>query len=154
MPPTSQRDFMPHVTVACVIERDAQFLLVREWIDGRERLNQPAGHLEANETLAQAAVRETLEETGWHIELTGVVGVDLYTAPANGVTYVRTTFIGRALEEDANPQLDEGIIGPEWLTRDEIAARREQLRSPMVLDIIDQYLAGRRYPLEVAGQHG
>lgn len=145
---------MPHVTVACVIERNDQFLLVREWIDGRERLNQPAGHLEAKETLAQAALRETLEETGWHIELTGVVGVDLYTAPANGVTYLRTTFIGRALEEEANAQLDEGIIGPVWLSRDEIAARGEQLRSPMVLDIVDQYLAGRRYPLEVAGQHG
>lgn len=145
--------FTPHVTVACIIEREGQFLLVRERIDGEEKINQPAGHLEANETLQEAAIRETLEETGWHIALSGVTGIDLYTAPANGVTYARTTFIATALKHDPDAVLDEGIIGPIWLTRDEIASRQSELRSPMVLNIVDQYLAGRRYPLEVVGQH-
>ncbi|UTF60315.1 NUDIX hydrolase [Gilvimarinus sp. DA14] len=147
-------NFTPHVTVACIIERKGRFLLVRELIDGKERINQPAGHLEAGETLQQAAIRETLEETGWHIELTGVAGIDLYTAPANGVTYVRTTFIGTALQQEPNAELDAGIIAPVWLSRDELAKRKAELRSPMVLNIVDQYLAGRRYPLEVVGQHG
>lgn len=146
--------FNPHVTVACVVEKDGRFLLVREMIDGCEQLNQPAGHLEANETLQEAAKRETLEETGWRIELTGVVGIDLYTAPANGITYVRTTFIANAVTHLPQLPLDQGIIGPIWLDRDEIASRREQLRSPMVLQIVDDYLAGRRFPLEVAGRRG
>ncbi|WP_049722130.1 NUDIX hydrolase [Gilvimarinus polysaccharolyticus] len=141
--------FLPHVTVACVIEHDGKFLLVRELIDGQERLNQPAGHLEANESLQQAALRETLEETGWDIELTGVVGIDLYKAPANNETYVRTTFIGTIIKHHPELSLDDGIIGPEWLTREQVADARSILRSPMVLDVIDNYLAGRRFALEV-----
>jgi 8-oxo-dGTP pyrophosphatase MutT (NUDIX family) len=180
--------FLPHVTVACIIERDGKFLLVRELIDGQERLNQPAGHLEADESLQQAAVRETLEETGWDIELTGVVGVDVYKAPANNETYVRTTFIGKAIKHrptftlddgidvykaPANNEtyvrttfigkaikhrptftLDDGIIGPQWLTRDQVAASLDTLRSPMVLGVIDDYLAGRRFALEVVATDG
>ncbi|WP_339897086.1 NUDIX hydrolase [uncultured Gilvimarinus sp.] len=141
--------FLPHVTVACVIPRDDQFLLVRELIDGEEKLNQPAGHLEPDETLPQAAIRETLEETGWGITLTGVVGVDLYKAPGNGETYVRTTFIGSPVQHHPELVLDEGIIGPIWLTREQIAEARDKLRSPMVLSVIDDYLTGRRFGLEV-----
>lgn len=146
--------FLPHVTVACVIEREGQFLLVRELIDGQERLNQPAGHLEADESLPQAALRETLEETGWDIELTGVVGVDVYKAPANGKTYVRTTFIGKATQHHPELALDDGIIGPEWLTREQVADAFNTLRSPMVLAVIDDYLAGRRFALEVVAADG
>jgi 8-oxo-dGTP pyrophosphatase MutT (NUDIX family) len=146
--------FLPHVTVACIIERDGKFLLVRELIDGQERLNQPAGHLEADESLQQAAVRETLEETGWDIELTGVVGVDVYKAPANNETYVRTTFIGKAIKHRPTFTLDDGIIGPQWLTRDQVAASLDTLRSPMVLGVIDDYLAGRRFALEVVATDG
>jgi 8-oxo-dGTP pyrophosphatase MutT (NUDIX family) len=141
--------FLPHVTVACVIERDGRFLLVRELINGQERLNQPAGHLEANESLQQAARRETLEETGWEVTLTGVVGVDLYQAPANNTTYVRTTFIGTAVRHRPELSLDVGIIGPVWLSRAQVARAYPQLRSPMVLEVIDDYLAGRRFALEV-----
>lgn len=147
-------DFQPHVTVATIVERDGQFLLVRELIDGEERLNQPAGHLEANETLLQAAVRETLEETGWEVEPCGVVGVDLYKAPANDVTYVRTTFIAKALQHLTNAPLDTGIIGPVWLTLEQVRERSAQLRSPMVVKVIEDYLAGRRYPLEVVTGRG
>lgn len=87
-----------HVTVATIVEDQGRFLFVEEMKGGRAVLNQPAGHLDPNESLQRAAVRETLEETGWDVELTSVVGIYLYTAPSNGVTYQRICFaeIGRA----------------------------------------------------------
>jgi 8-oxo-dGTP pyrophosphatase MutT (NUDIX family) len=139
----------PHVTVATIIERDNRFLMVYEEADGSKVYNQPAGHLDPNESLQQAAVRETLEETGWTIKLTGVVGVNLYTASSNGITYLRTTFIGEALHHDSQRKLDTGIIEAVWLTYDELVARANQLRSPMTLQIIDDYRAGRRFSLDV-----
>ncbi len=141
----------PHVTVATIIERDNRFLLVYENSDGRQVYNQPAGHLEPDETLTEAAIREALEETAWTIKLTGVVGVNLYTAPSNNVTYFRTTFIGEAISHDPNRRLDDGIIDAVWLTYEEILARKDQLRSPMTLQIIEDYRAGRRFPLSVVG---
>lgn len=141
--------FLPHVTVATLVERDGQFLMVHEHADGLKVFNQPAGHLEANETLREAALRETLEETGWEVELTGVVGVHLYTAPRNGVTYCRTTFIARAVQHHPDAKLDEGIIGPVWMSIDELRARADELRSPMTLSIVEEYLAGSRFALEV-----
>ena len=141
----------PHVTVATIIERDNRFLMVYEESDGKLVYNQPAGHLDPDETLFEAAIRETLEETGWTIKLTGVVGVNLYTAPSNGITYFRTTFIGEALSHDTNRPLDTGIIDAVWLTYEELLERKEQLRSPMTLQIVEEYRAGRRFPLEVAG---
>lgn len=141
----------PHVTVATIIERDNRYLMVFEDADGKQVYNQPAGHLDPDETLCEAAIREALEETGWTIKLTGVVGVNLYTAPSNGVTYMRTTFIGEALTHDATRKLDTGIIEAVWLTYEELVARKDQLRSPMTLQIIEDYRAGRRFPLEVVG---
>lgn len=141
----------PHVTVATIIEQDNRYLMVYEEADGKNVYNQPAGHLDPNETLKEAAIRETLEETGWTIALTGVVGVNLYTAPSNGITYFRTTFIGKALSQDTNRPLDTGIIEAVWLSYEELVARKDQLRSPMTLQIIEEYRAGRRFPLEVVG---
>lgn len=141
----------PHITVATIVERDNRFLMVYEEADGQKVYNQPAGHLDPDETLHEAAIRETLEETGWTIELTGVVGVNLYTAPSNGVTYLRTTFIGKALSHDNQRQLDTGIIEAVWLTYEELVARKDQLRSPMTLQIIDDYRNGRVFPLNVVG---
>lgn len=141
----------PHVTVATIVERDNRFLMVYEESDGKKVYNQPAGHLDPNETLREAAVREILEETGWTIQLTGVVGINLYTAPSNGITYLRTTFIGDAISHDANRPLDTGIIAAVWLTYEELLERKDQLRSPMTLQIIEDYRAGRRFPLDVVG---
>ena len=141
----------PHVTVATIIERDNRFLLVYEEADGKKVYNQPAGHLDPNETLREAAIRETLEETGWTVKLTGVVGINLYTAPSNGITYVRTTFIADTVSLDADRKLDTGIIEAVWLTYEEVLARKDRLRSPMTLQIIEEYRAGRRFPLEVVG---
>lgn len=139
----------PHVTVATIVERDGRFLMVYEEADGKRVYNQPAGHLEPNETLQEAALRETLEETGWCVRLTGVVGTNLYLAPSNSITYFRTTFIAEAISHDTDRALDTGIIEAVWLTYEEILARRDQLRSPMTLKIIDDYRAGRRFPLDV-----
>lgn len=141
----------PHVTVATIIERDNRFLMVYEEADGKKVYNQPAGHLDPNETLTQAAIRETLEETGWTVGLTGVVGVNLYTAPSNGITYFRTTFIAHPISHDQTRTLDTGIIEAVWLSYEEILDRKDQLRSPMTLQIIDEYRAGRRFPLSVVG---
>jgi 8-oxo-dGTP pyrophosphatase MutT (NUDIX family) len=141
----------PHTTVATIVERDNRFLMVYEEADGKKVYNQPAGHLDPNETLQQAAIRETLEETGWVVTLTGLVGINLYVAPSNGVTYLRTTFIAEAMSHEVERALDTGIIEAIWLTYEEIVARKNQLRSPMTLHIINDYRAGKRFPLDVIG---
>ena len=140
-------DWLPRLTVATIIERDGRFLLVEEYADGEELVyNQPAGHLDEHETLAAAAIRETLEETAWEVRVDAIVGVYYWTHP-KGHTFVRTCFAGTALHHHPDQQLDHGIQRALWLTRDEIAALGPKLRSPMVLRCIDDYLAGLRYPL-------
>lgn len=141
--------WQPHITVATVVENQGRFLLVEEHAEGRQVFNQPAGHLEANETLAQAALRETLEETGWDVELTAVLGIYLYTAPSNGVTYQRICFAAKPLAQRPNHPLDDGIIGPQWLTRDELAAQPQRWRSELVLRCIDDYISGERFALSL-----
>ncbi len=150
MNPTETDDadvWRPHVTVATVVPRDGRFLLVEENIRGRVVLNQPAGHLDPDETLQAAAVRETLEETGWHVALTCLVGVQQWQSPS-GRQFVRFTFAADAIEHDPSRPLDAGIVRALWLERDEIAAANERLRSPMVLASVDDWIAGRRLPLD------
>ena len=142
-------DFIPHVTVATVVEDDGKFLLVEEMANGQAAYNQPAGHLDANESLEQAAIRETLEETGWDIALKGVVGVSLYTAPSNSVTYCRTTFFAMPLIHHKDMALDTGIIKAVWLSLDEMRAQADKMRSPLVIKTVEQYLSGAKYPLEL-----
>lgn len=142
-----------HATVATVVERHQRFLLVYENADGCSVYNQPAGHLEQNESLIEAAVRETLEETRWTVEPTHVLGISLYQSPGNQVTYLRTTFIARAITENIQLSLDSDIIAPVWLSYKEILQHRQQLRSPLVLRDIEQYRAGIRYPLDILFDH-
>ena len=141
--------WQPHITVATVIEDQGRFLLVEEMADGRAVFNQPAGHLEADESLIQAAIRETLEETGWDVEITALTGIYLYTAPSNGVTYQRVCFTGNALRHHPSLALDEGIIGPRWLSRAELIAQPERWRSELVLRCIDDYLSDQCFPLSL-----
>lgn len=141
--------FQPHVTVATIIpnEDQSRFLFVEEISDvGQQVINQPAGHLEANESLIEAAVRETLEETGWHIEVTGFLGIAIYAAN-NGITYVRNTFVGKPLAEVENAQLDEGIIGPIWLSEAELLTRKADWRSELTYNSLKRYLDGPTFPL-------
>ena len=143
------REWLPRLTVATIIERDGRFLLVEEYADGDDLVyNQPAGHLDAHETLAAGAIRETLEETAWEVEVSAVVGVYYWTHP-RGDTYVRACFAGTALHHHPDQPLDHGIERAVWLTREEISLLGSRLRSPMVLRCIDDYLAGKRYPLEL-----
>jgi len=143
----------PHATVATIVEKDNYFLLVEEIAGGKKVFNQPAGHLEQNETLFDAAIRETLEETGWHVELTDVTGFYTYLAPTNGITYHRTCFAANPINLDTNATLDEGIVGAVWLTYEELKSQRNKLRSPLVLRCIEDYLADKRYPLDIIYHH-
>lgn len=140
-------NWYPHVTVATIVEQGSKFLMVEELAEGERVYNQPAGHLEAGETLQEAAIRETLEETGWTVELQGVVGIGLYTSPGNGVTYYRTTFHARAIRHDPNCSLDEGIVGAHWMSYEEILTKSDKMRSDLVIEAIERYRAGHRYPL-------
>ncbi|MDY7559607.1 NUDIX hydrolase [Pseudomonas sp. 10B1] len=142
-------DWHPHITVATIVEIQGRFLLVEEFKGNRNVLNQPAGHLDPNETLRQAAVRETLEETGWDVELTGVVGIYLYTAPSNGVTYQRVCFAAKPVLHHLERLLDTGIVQALWLSRDELFSQPENWRSELVMRCIDDYLAGPLHDLEL-----
>ena len=137
----------PDVTVAAVIEREGRFLIVRERIRGRTVLNQPAGHLEDGETLLQAVVRETLEETAWAFEPEALLGLYQWRS-ARGHSTLRIAFCGTVRDFDAARPLDPPIIATEWLTRQELAARDGALRTPLVLRCIDDYQRGTRLPLD------
>lgn len=141
--------WLPRLTVATIVERDNRFLLVEEYADGEELVyNQPAGHLDEHETLAAAAIRETLEETAWEVQVDAVVGLYYWTHP-NGHTFVRTCFAGVALKHHPDQALDYGIQRALWLTWDEIVALGPKLRSPMVLRCLEDYRSGKRYPLDL-----
>lgn len=150
MPATSSASALwrPHVTVACVVARGAHYLMIEEEVGGRLVYNQPAGHLDDGESLARAAVRETLEETGWTVELEHLLGVHQWRSTEHGEGVVRFSFAARALSHDPERPLDKGIRRALWMTRAEIAALGERLRSPLVLLSVDAWLAGRRYPLD------
>lgn len=139
----------PAVTVAMIVERDGLFLLVEEETRAGLRLNQPAGHLETGESLPEGAARETLEESGWRVTPTALVGVYRWVAPDNGATFVRFAFAGRAEAHDPAAPLDIGIVRALWLDYDAIVARTADHRSPLVLQCLDDYRAGRRYPLDM-----
>jgi ADP-ribose pyrophosphatase YjhB (NUDIX family) len=139
----------PHVTVAAVIERDGKFLLVEEETVDGVRFNQPAGHLECRESLTDALIREVLEETAYHVRPTALVGVYNWRNEARDVTYLRFTFTGEIVGHDTTRRLDDGIIAAHWLSADEIRARQAQHRSPMIQRGVDDWLAGKRYALDL-----
>lgn len=140
-------NWTPHVTVAAIICQDNRFLLVEEQCFGDCVLNQPAGHWEADETLIEAVSREVLEETAWQFLPTAITGIYTYTSVHN-TTYLRISFAGEHSQFDANRQLDHGILRTVWLTRDEIA-QADNLRSPLVLRGVDDYLQQKFYPLSL-----
>jgi ADP-ribose pyrophosphatase YjhB (NUDIX family) len=139
----------PNVTVAAVVERDGKFLLIEEQTERGLRYNQPAGHLEPNESLIEGAIREALEESAYHFVPRALVGVYHFRDSANGVTYMRFAFTGELAGHEANRELDRGIVRALWLAPEDIRANQDRLRTPLVLRCVDDYLAGRRYPLDL-----
>jgi 8-oxo-dGTP pyrophosphatase MutT (NUDIX family) len=148
--------FKPSVTVAAVIERDGRFLLIEEETSEGVKLNQPAGHLDPHESLEQAVVREVMEETAHEFIPEALVGMYMsrYQSKSRGtdVTYLRFTFCGKAGRQYDQP-LDHGILRTLWMTRDEMAACQERHRSPIMLQCVDDYLAGKRTALALLHTH-
>jgi 8-oxo-dGTP pyrophosphatase MutT (NUDIX family) len=142
----------PSVTVAAVIERDGRFLLVEERIDGRSVLNQPAGHLDRGESLLAACKREVLEETAHRFEPTSLVGIYRWHYAARDVTFLRFCFAGeiKGVEDQA---LDKEILALHWLTEGQVRSRQAQHRSPLVQKCVDDFAAGRHFPLDVLSKH-
>ena len=140
----------PHVTVAAVVYRDGKFLLVEEETEAGLAFNQPAGHLEEDEPLVDAVAREALEETAYHVRPTHLVGVYNWKHPSKeDTTYLRFAFAAELRGYEPDRRLDDGIVGARWLTLDEIRATQERHRSPMILQCCEDYLAGKRYPLDL-----
>lgn len=139
----------PSVTVAAVIERDGRFLFVEEIANGRRVLNQPAGHLDAGESLVEAVAREVLEETAHRFTPTALLGIYRWRYDKEDVTFLRFGFRGRVDGVEDGRQLDKEIIALAWLTPAELAARRAEHRSPLVQQCVEDFLAGRSFPLEV-----
>lgn len=139
----------PRLTVAAVIERNGRFLMVEERVDGRLVLNQPAGHLEYGEDIAEAAVRETAEETGWRLIPEAVVGLYLWRVPGATTHILRTLVCGGAEAPAGDPVLDTDVVATHWLDYAAVRDREKVLRSPLVLRGIEDYLAGHRHPLDL-----
>lgn len=144
----------PHATVAAIVEKDGRFLVVEEMNEGRAVFNQPAGHIDEDEKVLDAVIRETLEETRWKVKPVELLGIYINKAKFNNVTYYRFCYICEPIEEVVSAVLDKGIIGAHWLTIEELRAQPEKLRSPMVLKCYEDYLKGQRYPMEVVYEHG
>ena len=145
----------PHVTVATVVEKDGRFLFVEEHSEGVTNtvFNQPAGHVESGETLIQAAIRETLEETGHTVEIDALLGIYTYTPPMfPDRTYYRFCFLAQSVNVDLNATLDTGIVRAVWMNLDELQ-ETARARSPLVTKAIQDALSGQRFPLSLIYEH-
>jgi 8-oxo-dGTP pyrophosphatase MutT (NUDIX family) len=144
-----------HVTVATVVEKDGKFLFVEEQTEGvvHTVFNQPAGHVEAGETIVEAAIRETMEETGHTVNVTDLLGIYTYTPPMfPDRTYYRFCFLAQSIASDPNAELDTGIIGAVWMTLDELI-ESARARSPLVIKAVQDAQSGQKYPLSLIYEH-
>jgi ADP-ribose pyrophosphatase YjhB (NUDIX family) len=140
----------PRVTVAAVVERAGRYLMVEELDSaGKTVFNQPAGHLEANESLVEAACREVLEETCREFRPTGLVGIYRWPQPGQTHTYLRFCFSGEVGEPEPERQLDPDILATHWLSGEELEAKLGQMRSPMVLRCIQDAERNQPTPLDL-----
>ena len=148
------RFWQPDVTVATIVVRDGQLLMVEERANGALVLNQPAGHLEPDESLLDAALRETREETGWEVRLTAFVGAYQWKAPpqadgSGGRHYLRFAFAAEPVRELPDARLDEGIVRALWLAPEALRGMASRHRSPLVWRAVADYLGGCRHPLDL-----
>lgn len=155
----SQPQNKVHLTVAAIIEKQGKFLLVEEHDltaesypdDSCTVLNQPAGHVEFNENIIDAVIRETLEETAWHFTPQFATGIYHWQHP-NSDIYIRHCFAGDVTSHEQERQLDEGIVNAVWLSMEEIKQQAARHRSPLVLKCLDDYLSGQQFPLHMYQQ--
>lgn len=160
----SNRSWFPHSTVAVIVEHpdndslpntERRFLMVEEMEGDVAVLNQPAGHMEDEETILQAAIREALEETGWEVEPTGLIGIYQLeitkqpdpALPIERKTYIRYAFAAKAIAHRPEVTIDADIIRADWFTLAELESK--QLRSPIVGQAVKDYLDGTIYPLSL-----
>lgn len=141
--------FKPNTTVACIVKCQNYFLLVEETEDGKQVYNQPAGHLEKDETLLAAAKRELYEETGLTLEPEALVGIYQSEVVAKKIQYLRFCYLIE-LDQQKLPKTqpqDDDITAAHWLTLEQIENKLDQMRSPLVKICLDDYIAGKRIPL-------
>jgi 8-oxo-dGTP pyrophosphatase MutT (NUDIX family) len=147
--PKKNSQWKPNATVAAMIEQNGKFLLVEEETDRGNRYNQPAGHLEDGETLLQAVIRETMEESAYEFTPEKLLGIYHWKHTHNDTTYLRFAFIGKVGTHYPTQALDTGIVQAVWMSIDEIRDKAHLMRSEQVLSCIEDYLAGKSYPLSV-----
>lgn len=147
--PHQEPIWTPHATVAALIERDGRYLMVKEHTRNGIRLNQPAGHWEASESLVKACQREVLEESGYEFMPTALLGIYVSDKEDGSVTYLRLTFVGTVGNEPIHNELDEGIIEAVWLTYDEIMEQESIHRNPIVAQCLQDFVAGQRLELSL-----
>lgn len=137
----------PDLAAAAVIQRDDRFLIVEERIRGNLLLNQPAGHVDDGESIIDAVIRETLEETAWHFVPRSLLGIYLWRNPDNGHSILRVAITGEVTSHDSARRLDKPVVAAHWMERAALLAQAGRLRSPLVMRCIDDYLAGQRHDL-------
>lgn len=138
---------MPHLTTAVIVEENQTILMVNEIDNGINGWNQPAGHVEPGESLLDAALRETLEETQYRVRLTGLVGIYQSVHPVTGIHYLRVCFTANQAERVENSPRDTDILAVDWLPLDQLLAGQFPLRSALVHQALVDYQAGQHYPL-------
>lgn len=138
-----------HLTVATIVSQKDRYLMVKEYDGGKLVINQPAGHVEPGEDIIDAAIRETYEETGWHVDINGFIGIYTSTSPATGITYYRLAFTARPLSLDEQAVIDADIQEVVWLSSEKIRQNNNQLRSELVIDCLNDYEQGKILPLDI-----
>lgn len=144
----TKETWKPNATVAAIVEENGKFLLVEEETSRGNRFNQPAGHLEDNETILSAVIRETLEETAYDFQPEALLGIYHWKHTHNDTTYLRFAFIGQVQNHRPDQTLDDGIIRTVWMSIEEMREKAALMRSEQVLTCAEDYLSGKHYPLE------
>ena len=140
------------IIVGCVIEQDGKYLLVQEARKFVGKWNLPAGHLDPNETIFDAAKREVKEESGVDVELTGVCQIGNRVLADD----IFASVIFTAKVAGGEPHFDgDEIMDVKWFSYDEIVAMKDQLRnSDLLLGSIDNARNGIVAPLEIVKMYG